>query len=423
MAHAETLTLDECQRLARENYPLIRRYELLEHTEQITVSNIQKGWLPQVSFNAQATYQSDVVALPDALQNMMAQYGKEVVCLKKDQYKVALDVQQTLYDGGAIASRKEIAKAQTEAEKSKNDVDLYALRERVNNLYFSLLLLDEKIALSKEMQNNLQANEDKLTEMLKGGVAMECDLGSVRAERLSAHQQQTQLEGQREAVAKVLSVFIGKAPSNSPQGETHINVVRPDENTLQNPPLGGGLVGLQMTYFDKQLLLTEKQETALKSGLLPKLSLFAQGYYGYPGMNMYEDMFSHKWTLNGLVGARLTWNIGSLYTNKNDNRKLANQRQEIETQRETFLFNQQMQQTQEQSTIETYRKMLREDDEIIALRMDVRVSAEAKLKYGTVDVTGLIQEITRENQAKINKSAHEIELLQHVYNLKYITNE
>ena len=423
MAHAETLTLDECQRLARENYPLIRRYELLEQTEQITVSNIQKGWLPQVSFNAQATYQSDVVALPDALQNMMAQYGKEVVGLKKDQYKVALDVQQTLYDGGAIASRKEIAKAQTEAEKSKNDVDLYALRERVNNLYFSLLLLDEKIALSKEMQNNLQANEDKLTEMLKGGVAMECDLGSVRAERLSAHQQQTQLEGQREAVAKVLSVFIGKAPSNSPQGETPINVVRPDENTLQNPPLGGGLVGLQMTYFDKQLLLTEKQETALKSGLLPKLSLFAQGYYGYPGMNMYEDMFSHKWTLNGLVGARLTWNIGSLYTNKNDNRKLANQRQEIETQRETFLFNQQMQQTQEQSTIETYRKMLREDDEIIALRMDVRVSAEAKLKYGTVDVTGLIQEITRENQAKINKSAHEIELLQHVYNLKYITNE
>ena len=208
--HSQPLTLSECQRLARENYPLIRRYELLEQTKQITVSNIQKGWLPQVSFNAQATYQSDVVALPDALQNMMAQYGKDVVGIKKDQYKVALDDQQTLYDGGAIASRKEIAKAQTEAEKSKNDVDLYALRERVNNLYFSLLLLDEKIALSKEMQKNLQANEDKLTQMVKGGVAMECDRNSVRAERLSARQQQTQLEGQREAVAKVLSVFVGK---------------------------------------------------------------------------------------------------------------------------------------------------------------------------------------------------------------------
>ena len=411
VGRADVLTLDECQRLARDNYPLIRRYELLEQTKQFTLSNIQKGWLPQVSFNAQATYQSDVVALPDALQNMMAQYGKEVVGIKKDQYKVALDVQQTLYDGGAIKARRNVAEAQTEAEKSKTDVDIYALRERINSLYFSLLLLDDKIALCEEMQKNLQANEDKLTEMTKGGVAMECDRNSVRAERLLARQQQTQLEGQRKAVRQVLGVFVGK------------EVVEVRKPELQSSVSPTGSKRPELTYFDRQIFLTDRQEAALKSDLLPRLSLFAQGYYGYPGMNMYEDMFSHKWSLNGLIGARLTWNITSLYTNRNDRRKLANQRQQIETQRETFLFNQKMQSTQEQTTIESYRKMLQEDDEIIAIREDVRQSAEAKLNYGTVDVTGLVQEITRENQAKINRSAHEIELLQHIYNLKYITNE
>ena len=408
---SQTLTLDECQRLARENYPLIRRYELLEQTKQFTLSNIQKGWMPQVSFSVQATYQSDVVALPEALENMMAQYGKEVVGIKKDQYRVSLDVQQTIYDGGVVRSRKGVAEAQTEAEKSKNDVDMYALRERVNSLYFMILLLDEKIALSVEMQQSLQANEDKLSEMVKGGTAMECDMNSVRAERLTVRQEQTRLEEQRAAVRQVLGVFVGRDVTD---------VVKPE---FVSGEVGQGARRPELTYFDRQIGLTQQQEEALKSGLTPKLVFFAQGYYGYPGMNMYEDMFSHKWSLNGLIGARLTWNMSSLYTNKNDKRKLESQRQEIETQRETFMFNQRMQTTQERGAIESYRKMLQEDDEIIELREGVRQSAEAKLRLGTVDVSGLVQEITRESQAKINKSVHEIELLQHIYNLKYITNE
>ena len=187
--------------------------------------------------------------------------------------------------------------------------------------------------------------------------------------------------------------------------------------------LSSGTNRPELTYYDKQIQLTNQQEASLKSGLLPKFSIFAQGYYGYPGMNMYADMFSHKWTLNGMIGAKLTWNIASLYTHKNDRRKLANQRQEIETLRQTFLFNQQMQSTQEQSTIQNYRQLMKEDDEIIALREDVRQSAEAKLEHGIVDVTSLIKELTNENQARITKSSHEIELLEHIYNLKYITND
>ena len=409
---AQSVSLEDCQRWARENYPLIQRYELLEQSKQFTLSNIAKGWLPQVTFNAQATYQSDVVALPDALENMMKQYGKDVLGIKKDQYKLALDVQQTLYDGGTMSAQKKVTEAQNVTEKAQNDVELYALRERVNQLYFSLLLIDERMALNEEMQTVLQANEDKLSSLLARGVATESDRNAVRAERLTAKQQHTQLEGQREAVETVLSLFCGKeikAVEKPSDVNSAVNV-----NTSQRP---------ELALFDSQLAVTQQQEKALDSRILPKLSLFAQGYYGYPGMNMYEDMFSHKWSLNGLIGARLTWNISGLYTRKNDRSRLENQRQQIENQRDTFLFNQKMQSSQEGTAIANYRRVMKEDDEIIALRQNVRLAMESKLTHGVVDVTALIREITNENQAKINKSCHEIELLEHIYKLKHIVNQ
>lgn len=406
-----TVTLDECQREAQQNYPLIKRYGLIEQMHEFTVSNIQKGLLPQISMNAQATLQSDVVALPDALQNMMQQYGKDVKGIKRDQYKIAIDVQQTLYDGGVTTTQKRVAEAQSEADKAQTDVVLYALRDRINQLYFALLMLDERIKLNQEMQTLLQANEDRLTTMLQNGVAMECDRNAVHAERLTTKQQMMQLEGQREAVNRVLCVFLGI--SNEPlQPQMPLNTLAMTDG-----------IRPELTLFDKQLAITHQQEKALQSRLLPKLSLFAQGYYGYPGMNMYEDMFSHRWSLNGLVGARLTWNLSALYTHNNDRRKLSVRRSEIETQRETFLFNQRTQSTHEDATISSIRRTMQEDDEIIALREDVRRSAEAKLEHGIVDVTTLLQELTRENQARINKTTHEIELLQHVYNKKYIGYE
>ena len=105
-------TLEECQQAAEKNYPLIQQYGLVEKTTQLTVANIQKGWLPQVSVSAQATYQSDVMAWPDGLKTMLSGMGVNVKGLKKDQYRVGIDVQQTIYDGGVIGSQKRIAREQ-----------------------------------------------------------------------------------------------------------------------------------------------------------------------------------------------------------------------------------------------------------------------------------------------------------------------
>ena len=138
-------TLDDCQQAAEKNYPLIQQYGLIEKTTQLTVANIQKGWLPQVSAQVQATYQSDVTAWPSDMKAMMSGMGIDMKGLTKDQYRVGIDVQQTIYDGGVIGSQKRIAREQGKVQAAQNEVNIYNVRKRVNEMYFSLLLIDEQI--------------------------------------------------------------------------------------------------------------------------------------------------------------------------------------------------------------------------------------------------------------------------------------
>ena len=222
-------TLEECRQAAEKNYPLIRQYGLIEKTTALTVSNIQKGWLPQVSASAQVTYQSDVVAWPDEMRGMMGQMGLNFEGLKKDQYKVGLDVQQTVFDGGIIKSQKEIARKQGEVQTAQHEVNMYQVRKRVNEMYFGLLLIDEQIVLNKDLQELLAQNEKKLASMVKGGTAAESDYQSVKAERLKVIQQATSLQAQYKALVRMLSVFCGLTPNPSPIGEgsSYFHPVKP----------------------------------------------------------------------------------------------------------------------------------------------------------------------------------------------------
>ena len=177
-----------------------------------------------------------------------------------------------------------------------------------------------------------------------------------------------------------------------------------------------------MRLFDAQLRLADAQERGLNAALMPRLGVFAQGYYGYPGLNMFEDMMRHRWSLNGVIGARLTWNIGALYTRKNDKAKLKLQREVTESNREVFLFNNRIEQIQQQEEIARYRKLMADDDEIIKLRSAVRKAAESKLAHGIIDVNDLLREINQENAARVQQSMHEIEMLKEIYDNKFTTN-
>ena len=403
-------TLEECQQAAERNYPLIRQYGLIEKTTELTVANIQKGWLPQVSVSAQATLQSDVMTWPDEMKGMLGQMGVNFEGLKKDQYKIGLDVQQTVFDGGAIKSQKEIARQQGEVQRAQNEVNLYYVRKRVNEMYFGLLLIDEQIQLNMDLQEVFSANEKKLASMLKGGTAAESDYQSVKAERLNVVQQMTGLQAQRQALVRMLSAFCGIDVKEA---------IKPIANSQQ--PIANFRPELKV--IDAQLKLADAQEKALDAALMPKLDVFAQGYYGYPGYNMFEDMLQHRFSWNGMIGARLTWNIGGLYTRKNDKTKLNVQRETFNVQRETFLFNNHLEQIQQNENIERYRKLMVDDDEIITLRSSIRKAAESKLSHGIIDVNDLVKEINNENAAKVQQTMHEIQMMKEIYDLKYTINQ
>lgn len=407
------LTLDECQKLAQENYPLLKKYELIRQTTSYSIKNINKGYLPQLSFIGQATYQSDVATLPDALSNMLESSGYDYKGLNKDQYKISMDLNQVIWDGGNLKAQKKVTTLQGEVQIVQTDVDMYAIRDRVNNLFFGILLIEDKIRINEDLQRLLSSNCQKLESMLANGTAMQADVDVVRAELLNTQQQMTELLSTKESYQKMLSIFIGK-------DETAVS-------TLQKPssimPATLDNFRPELKLFNTQLQQANAQKKLLNTGLRPKISLFAQGGYGYPGYDMFNDMFDHDWTLNGMAGIRLTWNISNLYTHKNEKRKIDLSRRQIETNRDIFLFNTSLLSTQEETSIWKYRKMITEDKEIIGLRTSVRQAAEAKLEHGIIDVNNLLQEITRENHARIEQSSHEIEMLKNIYELKNTINQ
>ena len=401
-------TLDECQQAAERNYPLIKRMDLIRQTTDLNVGNIQKGWLPQLSVMAQSTYQSDVTAFPTEMQALYKQMGISMEGLRKDQYRVGIDVQQLVFDGGAIRNQKEMARLQGVVESAQNEVSMYSVRQRVNEMYFALLLLDEQILLNKDLQALLNGNEKKLASLYKKGTAAEVDYLNVKAERLNVEQQMTSLQSQRQTVARMLSVFCGIEVKK---------LVKPEvvgTSAENNRP--------ELRLIDSQIRLANAQEKALHSALLPRLGVFASGFYGYPGYNMFEDMMHRKWSLNGMVGARLTWNIGAFYTHKSDKAKLKLMRQSAENSREVFLFNNNLEQIRQDENISRYRKLMAEDEEIISIRSSIRKAAESKLAHGIIDVNDLVREINAENATRVQRSVHEIEMLKEIYNQKYTKN-
>ena len=405
-------TLQECQQAAERNYPLIRQYRLTEKTTALTVENIGKAWLPQVTATAQATYQSDVTAWPEQMQAVYQQMGLNMKGLRKDQYRVGIDVSQTVYDGGAIRSQKDIARMQGAVEQAQTEVTMYQVRRRVNEMYFALLLADEQIRLNADLEKTLAGSEDKLSAMFHRGTASESDYLSVRAERLKVAQQGEDLKAQRKSLAMMLSTFCGievKTPSKPAA------VTRTTTSTLTSRP--------ELKVIEARLRLADVQEESLDAALKPRLGVFAQGFYGYPGYNLFEDMMHHRWSWNGMVGARLSWNIGALYTRKNDKAKIQLMRDMAENSREVFMYNNTLEQIQHNDNTDRYRRMMQADDEIVSLRTSVRQAAESKLSHGIIDVNDLLKEINAENSAQTQRTIHEIQMLKEMYELSFTINQ
>lgn len=397
------LTIEACHEKARQNYPLIKRSGLIEKSQNYNLSNVSKGYLPQFSVSAKATYQSDVTGLPISVP------GVNIQSLSNDQYGVTLDVNQTVWDGGVISAKKEIAKTSSSVAMKQLEVTLYSINDRVNQLYFGILLLDGKIQQNKLLQEELERNFNLISSYIQNGVANQSDLDAIKVEQLKSIQTQIHLTSNRKAYVDMLSVLIGE-----PIGEGVV-LAKP---SINNRLLSGYIERPELHLFDSQYNDLEMQKRLIKTGYMPKLGLFVTGGYGKPGLNMLEDKFAAYY----MGGIRLSWNLGGLYTEKNDRRLIEANQSSLIAEKETFLFNTNLEVTQEQSEIKRNKDLLKYDDEIIILRNNVKMSAEVKVANGTLTVTDLMREINAEDLAKQEKIQHEIELLLSIYNLKFTTN-
>jgi outer membrane protein TolC len=397
------LTIDACQEKARANYPLVRQYGLLEQLEEYTLSNANKGYLPQLTLSARGSYQSDVTEIPIKLPGIEP--------ISKDQYQAVAEVSQTIWDGGAIGSQKNIARASSAIDKKRLEVDMYALNDRVNQLFFGILLLTEQLNQNEVLQTELQTNYTRIAAYIQNGVANQADLSAVKVEQLNAQQRRVELVATQKSFTEMLAAMIGEPVPDSK------HIVKPEARI----PAAGTLRidRPELKLFDAQAGLFYSQRSTLSAGNLPKIAVFLQGCYGRPGLDMLKNDFTPYY----IGGLRLTWNFGNFYTYRNNTQKITLSLQSVEAQKATFLFNTSLAVTQQSLNIDKYNDLMKSDDEIIALRRSIKNSAQAKVENGTLSVTDLLREINAENLACQEKALHEIQLLMSIYNLRNTTND
>lgn len=398
----DTLTLEQAYTLAKQNHPLIKRNGLIEKTRQFSVENASKAGLPQLQVVGQATYQNEVTQLPFSLPNM------SIEPLSKDQYKVYADVQQTIYDGGMMSNQKKIANVTAGIEQQKTEVELDRLEERINQLFFGLLQTEEQIKQAKLTESDIQNGLRKAEAQLRNGVILRSQVDVLKAQLIMLEQKQVELGAVRKNFMDMLSVFIHK----NMDAETVIQ--RPEKIEISHR---NNRTELQLFKLQQEAL--EVQKSLLHSKNSPKLGAFVQGGYGKPGFNMLKNEFD----LFYIAGIRLNIPISGYYTQKNDLELLTIQQEEIEVQKENFLFGQELQTLQSDNELSKIQNLIDKDEQLIKLRESILRASLAQLENGVINTNDYLREVHELDRAKNQKIIHEIQYLLSQYNLKAQFNE
>ena len=404
MADAQELRIEDCWQKARENYPLIRQHGLLEEAARYNLSNIGKAWLPQLAVQAQVSYQSDVVNFPLEIP------GIDLPVMDKDQYRATIDISQALWDGGQSRQQKKVVEAGREVERQGLEVSLYALRNQVNQLFFGILLLDAQMEQLGILERDLQSSLALVQAHLQHGTAMVSDLDLVKVALLQLEQQRTELRASRQAYTAMLSTLI-----HEPVDASTV-LQRPLERTLLPQPV---LRRPELQWFSLQQEWLESQKEALSSRYMPRVSLFLQGGYGRPGLNMLSTEFDFFY----IGGLRLSWQLGALYTAKNDRNSVANRQSMLDLEAQTFDFNTKIKLQEAWGEVQKLRELLEQDGQIIALRKELRKAAESKYAHGVYTLNDLLKDVHAESQARQTMLVHEIVHLMGMYQYKMLEGE
>lgn len=400
--NAQILTLEECYDIAKQNYPLIKRHDLIAKAKEYNLQNAAKGWLPQIQIVGQATYQNEVIQLPIQLPNIT------IDPVSKDQYKIYADVQQNIYDGGMIANQKKMATINSEIELQKTAVETDQLELRLNQVYFGILQNDEQLQQAELTKSDLSNGLKKAEAQLQNGVIFRSNVDVLKAQIINLEQKQLELQSTKKSFLQMLSLFINKNLDENTILEKPKKILIQDENKRA-----------ELKLFELQKLGLEKQKANIDAKNLPKLGAFFQGGYGKPGFNMLKNEFD----LFYIGGLRLNIPISGFYTRKNDLDLILTKQQEIEVQKENFLFNQQFQTIQNKHDLDKIQQLINKDEELITLRERIKQASLAQLENGVINTSDYLREVNELDRAKNQKIAHEIQYLLTQYNLKAHLNQ
>lgn len=410
--HTSAITLEECYNLSRSNYPMVAQYELIEKAKEYSLSNAEKAYLPQISFLGQASYQNAVSSFPQQMESTYEKMGINFKGLSKDQYKLMLQATQTIWDGGTTKAQKASIKEKNKIEQLSIDKEINAIKNRVNQLYFGILIMEANKKINEETDSLIAQNEKILESGIKNGVNLKTDKDNIEVERLTLKLKQEQIKSTITAYRQILSLIIGKEI-----GETEI---------LEKPETIGEYeenARTEMKLFDAEKEQVETERYKLKASLMPRLEIYAQGWYGKPGLNMFDDMMNNEFSWNGIVGLRLQWNLSGFYTRKNNMEQISLSEQKIETERKLFDWNLNQQKKQFKTQIETMEEMQQTDSSIVQFRHNIRLSAESKYRNGVITINDLLRDLTNEKEAKQTQRLHELEKLEDLYELKATLNQ
>ncbi len=387
-----SLTLLHAYELAQKNYPAIRQKDLVRQTAEINISNLSKGYLPQLSLNAQATYQSDVTRVNVNLP------GVTINAPDKDQYKIVAEATQLIYDGGAIKQQKEFQQLNEAVGQQEVEVELYKLRERINQLFLGVLYLDEQIKQADLIKQDLNTGIKTITAKVNNGVAFKSNLNTLKAELLKVEQNVIQLKATRKGLLETLGIFLNQALPESIQLESPL----PQQATtsdIQRP---------EIKLFSSRQNLVASQDKLITAKNLPKTSLFVQGGYGRPGLNMLDNNFDFYY----IGGVRLNWSLSGLYTSKKERQLVQVNKRMVDIQKDVFLLNTNAALKTQQSEIEKMEQLISTDNEIIELRKSVKEASQAQLNNGVITVNDFLQQVNAEDQARQSLITHQLQLIQ-----------
>jgi outer membrane protein TolC len=392
------LSLKECYEMAEKTSALANEKEAYSNLSKIKDSNLSKGWLPTLDANGSFVYNSSVVDMSGVLGNLpIPGIAGALKPLPHEQYKITMDINQVIYDGGAIKGARAVEKADLNINEKQTETDLYNQRGQINNCYFSLLLA----AKQKELQNNylelIKKRISSLQAAIENGVVMKSDLDILTSEKIKIEQQLSEIEIKRIALLKILSGLTGQEINQSTE------LILPSRNSeltseLKRPEL-------QLLDLRKERLNAGK--AMIESGRMPKAFGFATfGYGNPPGSNFFKNEFAPYY----IVGAGVKWNIFDWNKAKNEKQIVAIQEGIIENRKNDLSDNLIRLLDSKKAEIESLQSLLKTDDELITLRKRITASAESQYNNGTLTATDYLNELNSEKQAVINNEIHKINL-------------